>query len=169
MDPPNRSGVKNRQADGGCCRRSPFLRAEQRNCATAKTRIRDRAVVAVLHVSFGVTPRRSFADSGSLRPRDVLGRPEKRALPRFAIGASTEQLWRSNPLYQPGVIHLVFKIMKSFITISLSLLCTFAVLAQPQPSPENNPPPIDPSNFDTSVKPSGRFLSLCQRRLDQPH
>ena len=48
--------------------------------------------------------------------------------------------------------------MKSFITISLSLLCTFGVLAQPQPSPENNSPPIDPSNFDTSVKPSDDFF-----------
>jgi putative endopeptidase len=48
--------------------------------------------------------------------------------------------------------------MKSFITISLSLLCAFGVLAQPQPSPENNPPPIDPSNFDTSVKPSDDFF-----------
>ena len=48
--------------------------------------------------------------------------------------------------------------MKSFITISLSLLCAFGALAQPQPSPENNPPPIDPSNFDTSVKPSDDFF-----------
>ena len=48
--------------------------------------------------------------------------------------------------------------MKSFITISLSLLCAFGVLAQPQPSPENNPPPVDPSNFDTSVKPSDDFF-----------
>ncbi len=48
--------------------------------------------------------------------------------------------------------------MKSFITISLSFLCAFGVSAQPQPSPENNPPPIDPSNFDTSVKPSDDFF-----------
>ena len=48
--------------------------------------------------------------------------------------------------------------MKSFIAISVSLLCSFGVLAQPQPSPENNPPPIDPSNFDTSVKPSDDFF-----------
>jgi predicted metalloendopeptidase len=48
--------------------------------------------------------------------------------------------------------------MKSFITISLSILCTFGVLAHPQPSLENNPAPIDPSNFDTSVKPSDDFF-----------
>src|SRR5438094_6117476 len=48
--------------------------------------------------------------------------------------------------------------MKSFITISVSTLCAFSVLAQPHPSPENNPPPIDPSNFDTSVKPSEDFF-----------
>ena len=48
--------------------------------------------------------------------------------------------------------------MKSFIAISVSLLCSFGVLAQPQPSPENNPPPIDPSNFDISVKPSDDFF-----------
>ena len=51
--------------------------------------------------------------------------------------------------------------MKSFITISLSTLCAFSVLAQPQPSAENNPPPIDPSNFDTSVKPSDDFFSYA--------
>ena len=75
------------------------------------------------------------------------------------MGASTEiELWRSKSVYQSRVIHLILKIMKSFITISLSLLCAFGVLAQPQPSPENNPPPIDPSNFDTSVKPSDDFF-----------
>ncbi len=75
------------------------------------------------------------------------------------MGASTEiELWRSKSVYQSKVIHLILKIMKSFITISLSLLCAFGVLAQPQPSPDNNPPPIDPSNFDTSVKPSDDFF-----------
>ena len=48
--------------------------------------------------------------------------------------------------------------MKSFIAISVSLLCSFGVLAQPQPSLENNPPPIDPSNFDISVKPADDFF-----------
>src|SRR6266481_6277749 len=46
MGPANRRRVKNRQADSGCCRRSPFLRAKQRDCVIAKARIRNRAVVA---------------------------------------------------------------------------------------------------------------------------
>ncbi|HEU0209861.1 MAG TPA: M13 family metallopeptidase [Candidatus Udaeobacter sp.] len=48
--------------------------------------------------------------------------------------------------------------MKLLIPISASLFCTLGVFAQPHPSPENSPPPIDPSNFDTSVKPSDDFF-----------
>ena len=48
--------------------------------------------------------------------------------------------------------------MKVFITISISLLCAFRLIAQPQPSAQKDPPPIDPSNFDTSIKPSDDFF-----------
>ena len=156
MDPPNRRGVKNRQADGGCCRRSPFLRAEQRDYVTAKTRIRDRAVVAVRPWR---TADANLLFRDGLRLVDALAEARcQRSTSDCASPLQRKYLWRSKSLYQSRAIHLFFKIMKSFITISLSLLCAFGVLAQPQPRAENNPPPIDPSNFDTSVKPSDDFF-----------
>jgi predicted metalloendopeptidase len=48
--------------------------------------------------------------------------------------------------------------MKSLFAISISLFCASPLLAEPQQSQENNPPPIDPSNFDTSIKPSDDFF-----------
>src|SRR5215471_1596941 len=48
--------------------------------------------------------------------------------------------------------------MKSFTLFVLLLLCTFSLLAQPQPQVEQNPPPIDPKNMDTSVKPGDDFF-----------
>jgi putative endopeptidase len=62
--------------------------------------------------------------------------------------------------------------MKSFVTASISLLCAVGLLAQPKPSQpeepehqkqspnstEQNPKPIDSSNFDTSIKPADDFF-----------
>jgi putative endopeptidase len=62
--------------------------------------------------------------------------------------------------------------MKSFIVTSISLLCAVGLLAQSKPSQpgepeqqgqsanstEQNPKPIDSSNFDTSVKPGDDFF-----------
>jgi putative endopeptidase len=53
---------------------------------------------------------------------------------------------------------LVFKSMKSGIAISISLIASLASLAEPQPQIEQNSPPIDPKNMDTSVKPQDDFF-----------
>jgi putative endopeptidase len=47
--------------------------------------------------------------------------------------------------------------MKSFISIIISVIATFGLHAQ-QPQPEQNSPPIDPKNMDTSVKPGDDFF-----------
>jgi putative endopeptidase len=47
--------------------------------------------------------------------------------------------------------------MKSFIAIIFSLLCAFSLRAAQQPQIEPNPPPLDPKNMDTSVKPQDDF------------
>jgi putative endopeptidase len=47
--------------------------------------------------------------------------------------------------------------MKSFIAIIFSLLCAFSLRAAQQPQIEQNPPPLDPKNMDTSVKPQDDF------------
>src|SRR5213595_3098001 len=48
--------------------------------------------------------------------------------------------------------------MKLFIPIIISIFCVFNVRAATQPQIEKNPPPIDPNNMDTSVKPSDDFF-----------
>src|SRR6516164_6464421 len=48
--------------------------------------------------------------------------------------------------------------MKSFTMFVPSLLCTFSLLAATQPQAQQNAPPIDPKNMDTSVKPGDDFF-----------
>ena len=49
--------------------------------------------------------------------------------------------------------------MKSFITIITSVVCSFAALvAAPQGQTEQNPPPLDASNRDATVKPGDDFF-----------
>ena len=48
--------------------------------------------------------------------------------------------------------------MKLFIPIIISLVCVFNLRAATQPQIEQNPPPIDPQNMDTSVKPGDDFF-----------
>ena len=48
--------------------------------------------------------------------------------------------------------------MKLFIPIIISIFCVFNVCAATQPQTEQNPPPIDPKNMDTSVKPGDDFF-----------
>jgi putative endopeptidase len=47
--------------------------------------------------------------------------------------------------------------MKSFVFILVALFCVFSLRAEPQPQIEKNPPPLDPKNMDTSVKPQDDF------------
>jgi putative endopeptidase len=47
--------------------------------------------------------------------------------------------------------------MKSLIAISISLFCATSLLAAAQSQVEQNPPPLDPKNMDTSVKPQDDF------------
>ena len=49
--------------------------------------------------------------------------------------------------------------MKSFITIITSVVCSLvAVVAAPQEQTEQNPPPLDANNRDSSVKPGDDFF-----------
>ena len=48
--------------------------------------------------------------------------------------------------------------MKLFIPIIISIFCVFNLRAATEPQIEKNPPPIDPNNMDTSVKPSDDFF-----------
>jgi predicted metalloendopeptidase len=48
--------------------------------------------------------------------------------------------------------------MKPFIPIIISLVCVFNLRAATEPRSEQNPPPIDPKNMDTSVKPGDDFF-----------
>jgi putative endopeptidase len=48
--------------------------------------------------------------------------------------------------------------MKSIVAIAISLITGLAALAEPQPQTAQNPPPIDPTNMDTSVKPQDDFF-----------
>ncbi|HJY54672.1 MAG TPA: M13 family metallopeptidase [Candidatus Udaeobacter sp.] len=48
--------------------------------------------------------------------------------------------------------------MKSFITIIASFLCSFAAVATFQGQTEQNPPPLDTNNRDSSVKPGDDFF-----------
>jgi putative endopeptidase len=48
--------------------------------------------------------------------------------------------------------------MKSFIVAIISLFGAFKLGAQPQPQIAQNPPPLDPKNMDTSVKPGDDFF-----------
>jgi putative endopeptidase len=47
--------------------------------------------------------------------------------------------------------------MKSFVFILVALFCASSLRAEPQPQIEKNPPPLDPKNMDTSVKPQDDF------------
>src|SRR5439155_66893 len=48
--------------------------------------------------------------------------------------------------------------MRPSIPIIISIFCVFNVRAATQPQTEQNPPPIDPKNMDTSVKPGDDFF-----------
>src|SRR6266478_5780172 len=48
--------------------------------------------------------------------------------------------------------------MKSSLATIISLIAAIAALAEPQPQVEQNPPPLDPKNMDTSVKPGDDFF-----------
>jgi putative endopeptidase len=49
--------------------------------------------------------------------------------------------------------------MKSFIAIIISVIAAMPLLAEPQPQAAQSPPPLDPNNMDTSVKPGHDFFS----------
>src|SRR6267154_2351150 len=51
----------------------------------------------------------------------------------------------------------VFKFMKSFL-ILIPFICATGLGAATQPQVEQNPPPLDPKNMDTSVKPGDDFF-----------
>ena len=51
--------------------------------------------------------------------------------------------------------------MKSFVAIIISFLCAAGFRAEPQPPVEKNPPPLDPSNRDLSVKPQDDFFMFA--------
>src|SRR6267378_6655913 len=51
--------------------------------------------------------------------------------------------------------------MKSLIVIIISIIAPLGLRAQPQPQAAQSPPPIDPSNMDTSVKPGDDFFSYA--------
>ncbi|PYL07118.1 MAG: hypothetical protein DME33_11495 [Verrucomicrobia bacterium] len=51
--------------------------------------------------------------------------------------------------------------MKSFVAIIISLLCAAGLRAELQPPVEKNPPPLDPSNRDLSVKPQDDFFMFA--------
>src|SRR6266436_9362943 len=51
----------------------------------------------------------------------------------------------------------VFKLMKSFL-ILIPLICATGLRAATPPQTEQNPPPLDPKNMDTSVKPGDDFF-----------
>src|SRR5215467_4038627 len=48
--------------------------------------------------------------------------------------------------------------MKSLITIVSSVVCSFAAIAAPEGQASQNPPPLDPTNRDSSVKPGEDFF-----------
>ena len=48
--------------------------------------------------------------------------------------------------------------MKSYIAIILSVIAAIPLLAEPQPQTTQSPPPLDPNNMDTSVKPGDDFF-----------
>ena len=48
--------------------------------------------------------------------------------------------------------------MKSLITIITSVVCSFAAVAAPQGQASQNPPPLDASSRDSSVKPGDDFF-----------
>jgi len=57
------------------------------------------------------------------------------------------------------VAYFVPKIMKSLISTITSVICSFAaVVAAPEPQTEQNLPPLDASNRDSSVKPGDDFF-----------
>ena len=70
-----------------------------------------------------------------------------------------EGLIRINKL-EP-LISFVAKIMKLFITIITSVVCSVAAVAAPQEQASQNPPPLDASSRDSSVKPGDDFFSFA--------
>src|SRR6266516_3580362 len=48
--------------------------------------------------------------------------------------------------------------MKPFIAFIISLVCVSNLCVATQPQVEQNPPPLDPKNMDTSVKPGDDFF-----------
>ncbi|PYL21468.1 MAG: hypothetical protein DMF44_13180, partial [Verrucomicrobia bacterium] len=59
------------------------------------------------------------------------------------------------------LISFVAKIMKLFITIITSVVCSVAAVAAPQEQASQNPPPLDASSRDPSVKPGDDFFSFA--------
>src|SRR5437762_12180615 len=51
--------------------------------------------------------------------------------------------------------------MKFFITIITSVVCSVAAVAAPQEQASQNPPPLDASSRDPSVKPGDDFFSFA--------
>jgi putative endopeptidase len=51
--------------------------------------------------------------------------------------------------------------MKSFISIVISLICVVGLRATTQPQSVQSPPPLDPKNIDSSVKPSDDFFTYA--------
>src|SRR5881398_2222548 len=51
--------------------------------------------------------------------------------------------------------------MKSFLATIISLFCAFGLFAGPQPQIAQDPPPLDPKNMDTSVKPGDDFFKYA--------
>ena len=56
----------------------------------------------------------------------------------------------------------VFKLMKSFL-IFILLICATGLRAIADPQFEQNPPPLDPKNMDTSIKPGDDFFRYAKR------
>src|SRR6266481_931476 len=54
----------------------------------------------------------------------------------------------------------VFKLMKSFL-ILIPFICATGLCAATQPQVEQNPPPLDPKNIDSSVKPGDDFFKYA--------
>ena len=54
--------------------------------------------------------------------------------------------------------HSISKTMNSFTVIIISIIAPLALRAESQPQIAQNPPPIDPKNMDTSVKPGDDFF-----------
>src|ERR1700719_4354995 len=91
------------------------------------------------------------ATAGRARQHPGRARYPKRCFNGSASGRSNsdQMTTRSN--------RFVFKLMKSFL-ILIPLICATGLRAATPPQTEQNPPPLDPKNMDTSVKPGDDFF-----------